>query len=103
MVTRLVGLVLAIYLLIGLMVGGGAVYGFLTHQPARAPGCASPPDLKVQAGYSEELEGGPNWMTWAAIRALTWPKSYIDDAGRAGGVMNWLIVRYDPFPQACGA
>ncbi|MDZ4762355.1 MAG: hypothetical protein SGJ21_14925 [Alphaproteobacteria bacterium] len=97
---QLIGLIIGLYLTVALVVAGGGAYGFLSGQTARDYDC-TPVDLAITAGVGEGLEGSPNWVPWVLIRAAIWPKAYYDDRNKVSGVVDWLLVRYDPFPNAC--
>ncbi|MBI1339200.1 hypothetical protein GC169_03165 [bacterium] len=96
---QFIGLIISLYLTVVVIVFGGGVYGFLTDQPTRDYACA-PSELSITTP-ANELEGAPNWIAWAAIRAAIWPKSYLDDRHRVNSPIQWLLVQYDPFPNAC--
>lgn len=98
---EILGLIVGLYLTVALVVLGGGVYGFATNQPSHLYDC-TPGDLKVPtASGGGQLKGGPSWMPYVLIRAAIWPKSYWDDRNKASGVVDWLIVKYNPFPGNC--
>ncbi|HVY87304.1 MAG TPA: hypothetical protein VG942_00445 [Hyphomonadaceae bacterium] len=97
----LIGLVIGLYLTVALVVFGGAAYGFISGEQAQFATCARPGNLKVQAAFNPELAGGPNWIPWALYRAIAWPKTYFDDIGKTDGLVDWLMVHYNPFPETC--
>lgn len=82
----ILGFLIGLYLTCALVVLGGGVYGFVTHQNSRTYQCGA---------------ASPNWVPFVAIRAAIWPKAYYDDMNRIADVMDWLVVKYDPFPSAC--
>ena len=97
----IIGLIVGLYLTVALVVFGGAAYGFMSGEQAKFASCAAPQDLKVNAAVGEQLAGGSNWIPWALYRASLWPKTYFDDADKAGDLIDWLLVHYNPFPGIC--
>lgn len=97
----IIALVIGLYMIVALIVAGGAVYRFMFDTTPPIVACA-PEELEVQAGFTEEeLEGGPDWIPWALWRAAIWPKAYLDDQGKTNSVFDWVMVRYDPFGGSC--
>ena len=96
----IIGLLAGLYLTVALVVFGGAAYGFLSGEHAKYSSCARPSDLRTPASSQTELAGGQDWAPWALYRASIWPKTYFDDIGKSDGLVDWLVVRYNPF--ACG-
>jgi hypothetical protein len=80
MITFIAGL----YITVTLVVFGGSAYSFLSGEHAKYSTCP------------------PNW-TWALYRAAAWPKAYYDDRTKVAEIPDWLLVRYRPFGDACGA
>lgn len=85
MIRGILGLVIGVYLTVALVVAGGGVYGFLTHQNSRTYDCS----------------GQFSWAPYALIRAAIWPKAWYDERLKTTRVTDWLVVKYDPFPTAC--
>lgn len=84
---NIIGFIVGLYLTVALVVFGGAAWSFSTE--AR---------WKEACGPS-----GPSWMPWAAWRAITWPKAWLDDSGKLprDDIVGWLKVEYDPWNGAC--
>jgi hypothetical protein len=82
----ILGLLIGLYLTCALVVAGGGVYGFVTHQNGRQYDCGA---------------GKPDWIPFVLMRAAIWPKAYYDDMNKTPELMDWLVVKYDPFPSAC--
>lgn len=98
---RLIGLVVSLYVLIAVVVMGGAAYRFMFDDAPPIMDCA-PEELAVRTNVGEEpLAGGPDWVSWALVRAAIWPKAYLDDQSKVSNPIDWLLVRYDPFGVAC--
>ena len=98
----IIGLIIGLYLTIALVVFGGAAYAFLSAEHAKYSSCARPGDLPVPGAFQAELAGGQNWVPWALYRASIWPKTYFDDIEKTDGLVDWLLVRYNPFAGNCG-
>ena len=96
----ILGLVIGLYLTCALVVLGGGIYGFMTHQNTQHYDC-TPKPLPVKAGGDTTLAGGPNWIPFVLMRAAIWPKAYYDDMKKTPGIVDWLVVRYDPFSAGC--
>jgi hypothetical protein len=84
----IIGLVIGLYLTAALVVLGGGVYGFTAGEAPQTRTCAS----------GETVAN--DWIPFTLIRAAIWPKAYYDDQHKASGVIDWLVVRYNPF-DAC--
>ena len=98
---RLIGLVVSLYVLVGVIVMGGAAWRFMVDDRPPVMDC-TPPELAVRTDIIDEpLAGEPDWVSWALVRAATWPKAYLDDQGKVSNPIDWLLVRYDPFGGAC--
>ena len=82
----ILGLFIGLYLTCGLVVLGGGIYGIMTHQNSRQYECGA---------------GSANWIPFVLMRAAIWPKAYYDDMKKASDIMDWLVIKYDPFPSAC--
>ena len=78
---EILGLFVGLYLTVAIAVFGGAAYGFMSGE---------------QAKYSSCVTDKNHWVPWALYRASLWPKTYFDDAGRAGDIPDWLLVHYSP-------
>ena len=87
-----IGLIVGLYLTAALVVFGGAAYSFMSGEHAKLSPCAVPAGSTAQQ----------NWVPWALYRASIWPKTYFDEAGKTGGLVDWLLVRYNPFAGNCG-
>jgi hypothetical protein len=94
----IIGLIIGLYLTVALVVFGGAAYGFVSGEQAKYATCAHPGPLKT--AFNPELAGAPNWVPWALYRAVAWPKTYFDDSAKTSGIVDWLLVHYNPF-QDC--
>lgn len=101
---NIIGFVVGLYLTVAVTVFGAAAWSFMTETRWQDTACATPGNLRVPARTDETgLAGGPDWLPWAAWRALIWPKAYMDEIDKAGGdVLDWLTLQYNPFPQNCG-
>ena len=99
---NLVGLVIGLYLTVALVVFGAAVWSFSNDARWKNAACATPGNFRVNtAAVETTLAGGPNWLPWAAYRAIAWPKTYLDDQEKVADLVDWLMVQYNPFPQIC--
>lgn len=102
---NLIGLVLGLYLTVALVVFACAAWSFSTDNRWKNAICAAPSDLRVPARLNDTptLEGGPDWIPWAAWRAIAWPKTYFEDADKVppGDLPAWLTVQYNPWPEGC--
>ena len=96
----ILGLLIGLYLTCALVVLGGGIYGFMTQQTTPHAAC-TPTALAGKPGGDAKLAGAPNWIPFVLMRAAIWPKAYYDDMKRTAGVVDWLVVRYDPFPAGC--
>lgn len=82
---NVIGLIVGFYLTVALVVFAAAAWSFNTETRWKTGPCAN-----------------PDWMSWAAWRAIAWPKTWFDDQEKTGGdLVVWLTVQYDPFPGAC--
>ena len=99
---NLVGLVIGLYLTAALVVFAVAAWSFSNDTRWKNAVCATPGNLRVNTAAGETtLAGGPNWLPWAAYRAIAWPKTYLDDQEKVADLVDWLMVQYNPFPQTC--
>jgi hypothetical protein len=89
----IIGLVIGLYLTVALVVFGGAAYGFLSGEQAKYSSCAR---SGVLGKPSSQAAGGQNWAPWALYRAALWPKTYFDDIEKTSGLVDWLVVHYNP-------
>jgi hypothetical protein len=103
---NIIGLVVGFYLSAALVVFACAAWTFSTDARWQGAACGAPSDLRIPARLNDApaLDGAPNWIPWAAYRAITWPKAYFDDAAKfpPGDLVAWLTVQYNPFPENCG-
>ena len=74
----ILGLLIGLYLTCALVVAGGGVYGFVTHQNSRHYDCGA---------------AAPNWITFVLIRAAIWPKAYYDDMKKTAELTNERELR----------
>ncbi|MFT3724227.1 MAG: hypothetical protein QM773_11620 [Hyphomonadaceae bacterium] len=85
---NIIGFIVGLYLTVALAVFGGAAWSFST-----------------EARWKETCgPAGPNWMPWAAYRAIAWPKAWLDDSGklrRRDDIVGWLKIEYGPWNGAC--
>lgn len=100
MLRSLIGFVIGLYLTAALVVFGCAAWAFTNDARWKHTTCTIPGDLKVNAAV-QQLDAPPNWMPWAAYRAITWPKSYADDQKKVSRFEHWLFVQYNPFQHTC--
>jgi hypothetical protein len=80
---QVIGFVVGLYITAAIAVFGGGVYGFMTGQPRHSENCTSA------------------WVLWAIARGAVWPKAYMDEASSVADIKQWLLVQYDPLPEAC--
>jgi hypothetical protein len=100
---NIIGLVVGLYLTVALVVFAAAAWSFNTDTRWKNVTCATPGNLRVNTAAGETaLAGGPDWLPWAAYRAIAWPKTYMDDQDKVSDPVDWLMVQYNPFPQICG-
>lgn len=82
---NIIGLIVGLYLTVTLVVFATAAWSFNTEPRWKTGACAN-----------------PDWLLWAAYRAIAWPKTYMDDQEKVGpDLAAWLTVQYVPFPGAC--
>lgn len=81
---NIIGLIVGFYLTAALVVFAAAAWSFNTEPRWKTGPCAN-----------------PDWMGWAAYRAIAWPKTYFDDQDKVSALTDWLMVNYTPFPGAC--
>jgi hypothetical protein len=81
---NVIGLIVGFYLTVALVVFAAAAWSFSTEARWKTGSCAN-----------------PDWMSWAAYRAIAWPKTYMDDQEKVSDLIDWLLVNYTPFPAAC--
>ena len=99
---NLVGLVIGLYLTAALVVFAVAAWSFSNDTRWKNAACAMPGNLRVNTAAGETtLAGGPDWLPWAAYRAIAWPKTYLDDQEKVADLVDRLMVQYNPFPQTC--
>lgn len=97
---NIIGFVLGLYLTAALVVFACAAWSFGTDTRWRHTTCTIPGDLRVNTA-AQPLDGPPNWLPWAAYRAITWPKAYVDDQRQVSTLGDWLFVQYNPFQHTC--
>lgn len=84
---NILGLVLGLYFTVALVVFATAAWSFNTEARWKAGGACANPD----------------WLGWASIRAIAWPKAWMETSEIVGSdVGAWLTVQYNPFPEKCG-
>jgi hypothetical protein len=76
---------IGLYLLVVVIVFGGAVYGVMSGETAKHSPCPVP----------------GNWLVWSGYRAALWPKTYFDDIAKTDDLMDWWLVRYTPLTASC--
>lgn len=92
----IISFIVGLYLTVAIVVGGCGAYHFLMGKPVLAH--CPPKDLTVRTSATDQgLAGGPDWVPWVLYRAVAWPKAYYDDMNKAHGIVEWLMVEYDPF------
>lgn len=94
------GFVVGLYLTVALVVFACAAWSFTNDARWKHSTCTIPGDLKVNTA-TQQLDGAPNWIPWAAYRAIAWPKAYADDQAKVSRLEDWLFVQYNPFEHAC--
>jgi hypothetical protein len=97
---NIIGLVMGLYLTVALVVFVTAAWSFSTDERWKTA-CATPGNLRINTVAGASLDGAPDWLPWAAYRAIAWPKTYADDQNKAPDLVDWLMVQYNPFPQNC--
>lgn len=98
---NIIGLIAGLYLSVALVVFATAAWSFTTDSRWKAA-CATPGNLRINTAAGASLDGAPDWLPWAAYRAIAWPKAYADDQNKVHDLVDWLMVQYNPFPQNCG-
>jgi hypothetical protein len=97
---NIIGMAIGLYLTAAMVVFGCAAWSFTTETRWKHSTCTIPGDLKINTA-TQRLDGAPNWIPWAAYRAIAWPKAYIDDQTKVSRLEDWLFVQYNPFEHAC--
>jgi len=97
---NIIGLVAGLYLSVALVVFVTAAWSFSTDDRWQAA-CPMPGNLPINTFAGASLDGAPNWLPWAAYRAIAWPKTYADEHHKASDLVDWLMIQYNPFPQNC--
>lgn len=97
---NIIGFVVGLYLTAALVVFACAAWSFSTDARWKHTTCTIPGDLRVNTA-AQPLDGPPNWLPWAAYRAIAWPKTYTDDQKEVSTLGDWLFVQYNPFQHTC--
>ncbi len=98
---NIIGMAIGLYLTAAMVVFGCAAWSFTTETRWKHSTCTIPGNLKINTA-TQQLDGAPNWLPWAAYRAIAWPKAYMDDQTKVSRLEDWLFVQYNPFQHACG-
>lgn len=99
---NIIGFVVGLNLTVALVVFACSAWSFTNDTRWKHTTCTIPGDLKVNtAAQSQQLDGAPNWIPWAAYRSIAWPKTYIDDKNQVSRLEDWLFVQYNPFQHVC--
>ncbi len=98
---NVIGLIVGFYLTVALVVFVCAAWSFSTDDRWKGNLCTSPGALVRPVVNEPALDGGFNWLPWAAYRAIAWPKAYMDDAPKVRELGDWLFVQYNPFLENC--
>ncbi|RYG30995.1 MAG: hypothetical protein EON93_13770 [Burkholderiales bacterium] len=97
---NIIGFVVGLYLTVALVVFACGVWTFTSDARWKHRTCTIPGDLKINAA-AQQLDGPPDWLPWAAYRAIAWPKAYADDQRKVSRLEDWLFVHYNPFQHDC--
>jgi hypothetical protein len=82
---NLIGLVVGLYLTCALVAFATAAWTFNTDDRWKAGTCTN-----------------PDWLPWAAYRAIAWPKTFADEQNKVNGdIVAWLTVQYAPTGLTC--
>ena len=78
---NIIGFIVGLYLTVAIVVFGAAAWSFTSDARWKDKSCAK------------------DWASWAAYRAIAWPKAYADDADKIprDDIVGWLMVQYDPW------
>lgn len=91
----ILGFIVGLYVIVALIVGGAGAYRFYIDK-SPPPTCEAPRELAI-ATEATELEGAPNVPMYLLYRAGAWPLAYFQEQAKADGIVDWLMIGFDPF------